>query len=422
MENDMMNSMTQTAPHAVQIVQALPNPYNEKDHGKNWHASAHAWDECAISVIRALRATKVSAEQESAAPVADQNSDIIEAANEWAETYYRNADTFTLRDLGIVQAAWTEASSRAALPSSARHGQVPSSEVACDSALRAEPAGQHEITRLDILSLIHQQCHRVYASAIDREDIDTKYMQEIDDALRSFAASSADAIPHSPDWLAYHSALSQCAELLDNMAEGDPITDTPKFLAAKLAEQASAAPVAVKTWQERAKDDGWASVPPPASARYMEAEIADWRALAAQPAVAPSIDTAEQVINKFEAIIAEDPAAYNRVGECVYQVTRAEVTAFAAWASRRAASPAGMDMRMAVEVAGMAAASILHSHKVDHLKDDDGEPRRLGDLLADPAEAAPVAIGNAEVDRIVAAISAEFEAIAEAHRPQEGAA
>jgi hypothetical protein len=42
------------------------------------------------------------------------------------------------------------------------------------------------------------------------------------------------------DWKAYHSALSRCAELLDNMADGDPITDTPKFLAEKLASAAVA--------------------------------------------------------------------------------------------------------------------------------------------------------------------------------------
>jgi hypothetical protein len=48
-----------------------------------------------------------------------------------------------------------------------------------------------EVTRLDVLSLIHTQCHRVYASAIDREDIDTKYMREIEDALRALAARPA---------------------------------------------------------------------------------------------------------------------------------------------------------------------------------------------------------------------------------------
>lgn len=49
---------------------------------------------------------------------------------------------------------------------------------------------QQNITRMDIMSLIRQQCHRVYASAIDREDIDTKYMQEIEDALRGALANS----------------------------------------------------------------------------------------------------------------------------------------------------------------------------------------------------------------------------------------
>ncbi|MDB5937463.1 MAG: hypothetical protein JWQ01_4807 [Massilia sp.] len=39
-------------------------------------------------------------------------------------------------------------------------------------------------------------------------------------------------------------------------------------------------------------------------------------------------DTA--IIAKFEAAISEDPAAYSRPGECVYQITRKEVLAFVA--------------------------------------------------------------------------------------------
>lgn len=54
----------------------------------------------------------------------------------------------------------------------------------------AAPAGQLRITRLDLLSLIHSQFHRAYASAIDREEIDTKYMAEIEDALRAVYAEA----------------------------------------------------------------------------------------------------------------------------------------------------------------------------------------------------------------------------------------
>lgn len=42
--------------------------------------------------------------------------DTSETATKWAETFYRNADSFTLRDLGIVQAAWAEASARCRAP------------------------------------------------------------------------------------------------------------------------------------------------------------------------------------------------------------------------------------------------------------------------------------------------------------------
>ncbi|MES2323240.1 MAG: DUF551 domain-containing protein [Pseudomonadota bacterium] len=40
-------------------------------------------------------------------------------------------------------------------------------------------------TRLDVMSLIRSQMHRVYASAIDREEVDTKYMTEIESAIMS---------------------------------------------------------------------------------------------------------------------------------------------------------------------------------------------------------------------------------------------
>jgi hypothetical protein len=43
------------------------------------------------------------------------------------------------------------------------------------------------------------------------------------------------------DWRPYHSALSQCAELLDNMKDGDSIFDVPKYLADYLASQSQAA-------------------------------------------------------------------------------------------------------------------------------------------------------------------------------------
>jgi hypothetical protein len=57
----------------------------------------------------------------------------------------------------------------------------------------ARQAQAEPVTRLDVLSLIHAQCHRAYASAIDREEIDTKYMVEIEDSLRRLAAPAAPA-------------------------------------------------------------------------------------------------------------------------------------------------------------------------------------------------------------------------------------
>lgn len=50
----------------------------------------------------------------------------------------------------------------------------------------AQPIGETSApTRLDVMSLIHSQMHRVYASAIDGEDLDTRHMTEIEDAIMS---------------------------------------------------------------------------------------------------------------------------------------------------------------------------------------------------------------------------------------------
>lgn len=60
--------------------------------------------------------------------------------------------------------------------------------------LKVPPIAAVPVTRLDVMSLIRAQMHRVYASAIDREDVDTRYMQEIEDAIRAIAAA-----PQSPE-------------------------------------------------------------------------------------------------------------------------------------------------------------------------------------------------------------------------------
>jgi hypothetical protein len=52
----------------------------------------------------------------------------------------------------------------------------------------AAPAGQQEITRLDVLSLIREHTHRCYVAGVDMLEVDQKYMREIEDGLRSFEA------------------------------------------------------------------------------------------------------------------------------------------------------------------------------------------------------------------------------------------
>jgi hypothetical protein len=39
---------------AWKALQALTNPYNERDHGQNWHVSAHAWEAAIITAMRTV--------------------------------------------------------------------------------------------------------------------------------------------------------------------------------------------------------------------------------------------------------------------------------------------------------------------------------------------------------------------------------
>jgi Lar family restriction alleviation protein len=70
-------------------------------------------------------------------------------------------------------------------------------------------------TRLDVMSLIREQCHRVYESAIDSEEIDTKYMREIEDAIARLAA--APAAPSEGALERYLDASQKLDQATDNL-------------------------------------------------------------------------------------------------------------------------------------------------------------------------------------------------------------
>lgn len=68
------------------------------------------WCEVKADVIALIAAQSQGA---PALPTARAGDPDVDAA-QWAEVFYRNAETFTVRDLGIVRAAWKEATRRAA--------------------------------------------------------------------------------------------------------------------------------------------------------------------------------------------------------------------------------------------------------------------------------------------------------------------
>jgi Lar family restriction alleviation protein len=93
---------------------------------------------------------------------------------------YQKTPTHTSKLLVAHIDAWAGRSAGAKAESNQAHVMPPTRGT----------GSQQEITRLDLLSLIHSQCHRAYASAIDREDIDTKYMAEIESAVKALYADA----------------------------------------------------------------------------------------------------------------------------------------------------------------------------------------------------------------------------------------
>lgn len=89
---------------------------------RDWRYAAPAAQHAESGVPVALngyiyhnRAEALAAQSQGAPalPTARAGDPDVDAA-QWAEVFYRNAETFTVRDLGIVRAAWKEATRRAA--------------------------------------------------------------------------------------------------------------------------------------------------------------------------------------------------------------------------------------------------------------------------------------------------------------------
>jgi hypothetical protein len=99
------------------------------------------------------------------------------------------------------------------------------------------------------------------------------------DKVNALLATKAAPEP-APDGWQFHSALSRCAELLDNMADNDALIDTPIYLKAKLAElAASPAPSAKQEPSEATKAQAKADLMPRREAfiKYAESRgMAEW--------------------------------------------------------------------------------------------------------------------------------------------------
>jgi hypothetical protein len=90
-----------------------------------------------------------------------------------------------------AQAAWSawQVARASPAPVSAQQGAAEQhNAVECDSALRAEPASQQEITRLDVMSLIRENAHRNYMAGVTSDGVEAKYMREIETTVSAVFA------------------------------------------------------------------------------------------------------------------------------------------------------------------------------------------------------------------------------------------
>lgn len=75
----------------------------------------------------------------------------------------------------------------------------------------AAPDEQQEITRLDVLSLIREHTHRCYVAGVNMDEIDPKYAQEIEDALkRLVGAAPREAESQIPAGWQFNTADFSC--------------------------------------------------------------------------------------------------------------------------------------------------------------------------------------------------------------------
>jgi hypothetical protein len=70
-------------------------------------------DPAAEPILAAINAALSAPAPQQSEGLSDERVATADEATEWAQIFYRNADTFTFRDLGIAQAAWAEATRRA---------------------------------------------------------------------------------------------------------------------------------------------------------------------------------------------------------------------------------------------------------------------------------------------------------------------
>jgi hypothetical protein len=114
---------------------------------------------------------------------------------------------------------------------------------------QGNPPGDGLARLLDALPVYEPEASVYGGDATARmvEGLDGEWLKRSD--VESFVASITPASSAS-DHLAFHSALTRCAELLDNMSESDSILETARFLTKKLADLDAAQTALQKDWKQ----------------------------------------------------------------------------------------------------------------------------------------------------------------------------
>jgi len=166
------------------------------------------------------------------APKPANLEDAPEGEQEWAKVdpatafhlIERHAENWA--DAGRMMLAWRDANPAPATASGDELPPILTMKAAFESVGGWYNGGETGYPSFGSAEALWRYTEKMQRNAVDR-------------ARAAVSAATKPTDPVLQQWQQFQSALSQCAELLKNMSDGDSLLDTPKFLAAALADAAT---------------------------------------------------------------------------------------------------------------------------------------------------------------------------------------